>query len=85
MKDVRYTKKYTLRKLLKELKQRKIYANFLIGVSVFYTSSEEKPYESKDKYVKEFIKTIDILGETYTFGMVKEWRRIQKWNKNILI
>lgn len=84
MKDVRYTKDYTLRKLLKELKQRKIYGNFLIGVSVFYTS-EKNPYESKDKYVKEFIKTIDILGETQTFGMVKEWRRIQKWNKNILI
>lgn len=84
MKDVRYTKKYTLRKLLKELKQRKIYGNFLIGVSVFYTS-DENPYESKDKYVKEFIKTIDILGETKTFSMVKEWRRIQKWNKNILI
>lgn len=84
MKNVRYTKDYTLRKLLKELKQRKIYGNFLIGVSFFYTS-EEKPYESKDKYVKEFIKTIDILGETQTFGMVKEWRRIQKWNKNILI
>ena len=84
MKNVRYTKDYTLRKLLKELKQRKIYGNFLIGVSVFYTS-DENPYESKDKYVKEFIKTIDILGETQTFGMVKEWRRIQKWNKNILI
>ena len=84
MKNVRYTKNYTLRKLLKELKQRKIYGSFLIGVSVFYTS-DENPHESKDKYVKEFIKNIDILGETKTFSMVKEWRRIQKWNKNILI
>lgn len=84
MKNVRYTKNYTLRKLLKELKQRKIYGSFLIGVSVFYTS-DENPYESKDKYVKEFIKTIDILGETQTFGMVKGWRRIQKWNNNIMI
>lgn len=84
MKNVRYTKDYTLRKLLKELKQRKIYGSFLIGVSVFYTS-EENPYKSKDKYVKEFINTIDILGETQAFGMVKGWRRIQKWNKNILI
>ena len=84
MKNVRYTKNYTLRKLLKELKQRKIYGSFLIGVSVFYTS-EENPHESKDKYVKEFINTIHVLGETHTFGMVKDWRRIQKWNKNILI
>ena len=82
MNDIRYTKDYTLRRFLKELKERKLYGKFLIAVAFYNT--ERRPKDLKDDFVRTFIIQMTRSGPEKMYHAIAEWE-LRKRYKEIII
>lgn len=78
MKDIQYTKDYTLRKFLKELKERKLYAKFLIAVAFYNT--ESRPKDLMDDFVRTFIRQMARSSSEHMYHAVAEWELRKRYN-----
>lgn len=78
MKDIQYTKNYSLRRFLKEVKERKLYGKFLIALAFYY--KDIRPQDSKNHFVRDYVKTIDELGAETIFHHMRGWKRSEKYN-----
>lgn len=82
MKDIRYTKDYTLRRFLKELKEHKLYGKFLIAVAFYNT--ERRPKDLMDDFVRAFIRQMTLKGSEHMYQAIAEWE-VRKRYKEIII
>ena len=82
MNDIRYTKDYTLRRFLKELKEHKLYAKFLIAVAFYNT--ERRPKDLMDDFVRTFIRQMTLKGSEHMYQAIAEWE-VRKRYKEIII
>lgn len=82
MKDIRYTKDYTLRRFLKELKEHKLYAKFLIAVAFYNT--ESRPKDLMDDFVRTFIREMIRSGSEHMYHVIAEWEVRKRYNDIII-
>lgn len=82
MNDIRYTKDYTLRRFLKELKEHKLYAKFLIAVAFYNT--ESRPKELMDDFVRTFIREMTRSGSEHMYQTIADWELRKRYNEIII-
>lgn len=82
MKDIHFTKDYTLRRFLKELKEHKLYAKFLIAVAFYNT--ERRPKDRLDDFVRTFIIEMTRSSSEHMYHVIAEWEVRKRYNDIII-